>query len=355
MKALLLYLCLQIAGLHAFSQTNAITNGTFDTNLSGWTNDGGWAVSSGRARNNTNGPISPQSLFQSVGNILVTSNTITITFNYQSQNCISCGSNPSSTNLDVSFAGITYLTLVVPTGTANVIANLQNGATMNTASFAQATNVFISLTIPWVGASPASGTLAFIHRPESGWDDSFLDNIFMEAASILPVKLSSLTGLVKDGVTKINWQTAAEFNTRIFAIEVSESGNSVFKKIGEVECKNIPSGASYGFETSLSGYFRLKIVDFDGRIEYSPILKILKTRISKTVVYPNPVTDNRIILSLGTGNPKNLTATLHNANGQLLKAFTINAANQALNIENVSSGLLFLRLSNGEVYKFLKN
>ncbi len=154
---------------------NAVTNGTFDTTLNGWTNGGSWEISNSQAVNydntNTSFPLS-----QTLSNIEVSSGYLTLYFSVKSTNCGGCTA-PSTTNLDVTFNGTTYANFYGDANN-NVTPSVLNGAVMSpTTSFAQGTMQAMTLQIPWSGASPASGTLAFVHRPAGGQDDNWVDSV----------------------------------------------------------------------------------------------------------------------------------------------------------------------------------
>ncbi|MFT3750026.1 MAG: hypothetical protein QM768_17040 [Agriterribacter sp.] len=340
----------------AYCQVNAVTNGAFDTDLSGWTSSGGWSFSGGRARNSTDGNVT-QTLSQYLNNVSVSSGKITIAFDYRSGNCSSCSAASSYAYFDVSFAGITYLTLAVPTGTDNVSTMLQNGASVNMSSFAQSTEVRIVLTIPWNGANPANGMLTFTHRPGGGRDDNNIDNVFVAShMTILPVKLEYFTGKYNDGYTSLMWQTTEEFNTKLFEIGYSKDGNT-FQKEGEVLCNNKPGGGKYFFTSEASGFFRLKIIYKDGKIEYSKILNIVtnaESSAAASLVFPNPVTGTCVTLSIGIAKLRNTYASLYTTDGKSVGLFYIVSNKQVLDMANIPTGLLVLKLANGEIIKIVK-
>lgn len=115
----------------------------------------------------------------------------------------------------------------------------------------------------------------------------------------LPVKLGNFQAYQKQSGIQIEWTTYIEIDVSRFEILRSSDGVS-FSVIGQVEAKNIRSGASYSWfdATPLSGsnFYRLKSIDIDETFEYSPVVRISvgKSSISEFSVYPNPVTSNRL-------------------------------------------------------------
>jgi uncharacterized repeat protein (TIGR01451 family) len=118
----------------------------------------------------------------------------------------------------------------------------------------------------------------------------------VSVSATLPVTLLSFDAVKENRKTaKLTWKTASETNSSVFEVEKSVNNGS-FVKTGEV----IAAGSSatpvtYSFVDSLSpnaitGY-RLKMIDRDGRYEYSRVVS-LQTKQDGFVlqrVYPNPV------------------------------------------------------------------
>ena len=115
----------------------------------------------------------------------------------------------------------------------------------------------------------------------------------------LPVELTSFTA-TKNASNDVlaEWVTASENNTARFEIELArgneEFRQNIFSKIGEVSSQgNSTTEQRYqftDFENNKSGvrYYRLKIVDLDGKFAYSPIRPVVFDDEIKWQVYPNP-------------------------------------------------------------------
>jgi hypothetical protein len=112
----------------------------------------------------------------------------------------------------------------------------------------------------------------------------------------LPVKLISFSGRLNGARVDLNWVTASELNTKHFEVERGSDGRN-FATIATVAAKgnsNTPTSYDLVDPAPLKGvnYYRLKIVDIDGKFEYSQIVII---RIEDgvqlvTKVAPNPFT-----------------------------------------------------------------
>ncbi|MEO6637127.1 MAG: PKD domain-containing protein, partial [Ginsengibacter sp.] len=108
-------------------------------------------------------------------------------------------------------------------------------------------------------------------------------------ASSLPLKLLSFTGKLQNSRINLFWETTNEKNVLGFEIEIMNA--SSWNNIGFVLANN--SGVvsnQYTFTDSIpaigSNYYRLKIVDIDGKFIYSDIISFEVTP-GKNVVYQN--------------------------------------------------------------------
>ncbi|MGH2552721.1 MAG: S8 family serine peptidase, partial [Chitinophagaceae bacterium] len=118
------------------------------------------------------------------------------------------------------------------------------------------------------------------------FSEFWLNNGGLNKNTPLPVQLINFMARKKNGKDVIaEWATASEFNVNRFEVELAR-GNSAylqnqFIKIGEVvSIGNTSTEQHYSFidiETNKSGvrYYRLKIIDNDGRFSYSPIRPVV--------------------------------------------------------------------------------
>ena len=134
------------------------------------------------------------------------------------------------------------------------------------------------------GETAFSDYLALIGNP-SFWTTNTSDGTaflpFSEQVFTIqsvPIKLISFeSDKTKVGIDLV-WRTSSDINNVKFEIERSSYG-IVSKKIGLVKSQgNSHSEKSYSFRDNNpsigSNYYRLKQVDFDGKFEYSPIIKV---------------------------------------------------------------------------------
>ncbi len=123
-----------------------------------------------------------------------------------------------------------------------------------------------------------------------------------DIATPLPVKLTSLRAVKQNTNAVLNWITASERNASQFIVERSMDRNR-FEVAGSVRATgNSSVSNNYQFTDVNIGriamgktvYYRLRIVDADGKFEYSPMVAVSfedRTRPALNV-YPNPFTAN---------------------------------------------------------------
>lgn len=138
-------------------------------------------------------------------------------------------------------------------------------------------------------------------RQATGTPDLIIDGISIGTtwdASVLPVSLKSFTASLVDYQPVLNWKTANETNFSHFAVEKSTDAKS-FYEIAKVDAKHNNSGGNYeyvDFNKSLSQqYYRLKMVDVDGKFAHSAIVAVSGKEALRVSAYPNPVTSTLLL------------------------------------------------------------
>lgn len=180
----------------------------------------------------------------------------------------------------------------------------------------------------------------------------------VSCATLLPMVVSALKGNYYDDAVNLTWYTLTEINGKKFEIEYSTDGLS-FTKGGEVAAKgNSAERVNYQFRfTKITGstlYFRLMMVDLDGRTEYSNMVMV-KTGTAHQItanVYPNPFVEKlEVTLSISKTTP--VTVKLIDMNGRLVKsqAFTGQTGSNKWTLTGLSElnkGLYIVEVTAGE-------
>jgi hypothetical protein len=190
-----------------------------------------------------------------------------------------------------------------------------------------------------------------------GYTNTLINTIGSCSATPLPVKLISFTARLNGDAANLAWTTASEYNNSHFEIEKSINGID-FTNIGEVQGNGTTNRLhhyQYTDHYPLVGrvYYRLKQVDFNGAIEYSPLVSLtpeVNTDIQIAMnVYPNPVSSSGILkISLNAREMGNVQLTLSNLSGKVM-ANQLNALQSGENtlelpINNIPAGLYVLRV-----------
>lgn len=173
-----------------------------------------------------------------------------------------------------------------------------------------------------------------------------------DISSPLPVKLNSLratkSGL--DGV--LNWSTASERNSSVFIVERSFN-RSNFTAVGRVAAAgNSSTTHRYDFIDAQVGrtaknqtvFYRLKMVDLDGKFEYSPVVSVSFSERPTTgiVAYPNPFS-SEVSINITAEVSSTAVVTVVDIMGRKVGEFT----QQVSEGDNMISTSMLSNLNNG--------
>jgi hypothetical protein len=205
--------------------------------------------------------------------------------------------------------------------------------------------------------SDGVGTLFLVYR-----------NIFGEiyaktfdASGTLPVNLTSFTAEKKNTASLLQWATANSQDGEIFEVE-RRAGGQAFVQIGEVSSVKSAGGGEHNYSfTDASpapgtNYYKLKVVDVNGRYSYSHMVNITFSSGSQPSVklYPNPVKD---VLYIETAAGTTSQITIRNAAGRMIKSISSATGKTSITVSGMPQGLYFVTVYNGGVatqYSFIK-
>ena len=175
---------------------------------------------------------------------------------------------------------------------------------------------------------------------------------------ILPAKEVQLAGKQKADVAELSWSAKEEKGVKEYVVERSNSKDGQYKAIGNVYAKNNNASSNYYiFQDSRpeSGmnYYRLRIVDENGKSAYSNIV-MLKWSSKGISFYPNPAKDLLNIEVKSTVN-QDMKFSLFNVSGQLMQEKTVrNIQHQVVQFQRqqMKAGMYLLKMTDlktGEV------
>ena len=167
---------------------------------------------------------------------------------------------------------------------------------------------------------------------------------------VIPLTLLSFSATANDAdrTASLTWNTAEEINTKLFDVERSVDGR-IFSSVANV---NAYGQGSHFYQSNIRmtvpiEYYRLKMIDIDGRFTYSNIVKV---KLSKAVegfsILNNPV-KNLLIIDVNDMGLVNTDAVIVDNNGRQVYHFKFREGRQNVTVEKLSAGIYYLRTITG--------
>ncbi len=191
-------------------------------------------------------------------------------------------------------------------------------------------------------------TQLFTNTPEI---NVYFDDIAIFKGIVLPVTLLSFIGNADGNNVNINWKTTAELNLVNYQLERSNNGTS-FTTIA-----TIPAGKNYYtyIDKNTRGnsdnyFYRLKMVDIDGKFSYSNIVSVKNSLQQTLKLSPNPA--KNIVSIQGLTQPGVLT--IFNSSGKQVLSIRTRTNTASVNISTLASGLYYVRFNDGKNFSYQK-
>jgi hypothetical protein len=163
----------------------------------------------------------------------------------------------------------------------------------------------------------------------------------------LPVKLSYFNGFKNGSAITLVWESAEEINLDRYEVE-QQSENGQWLKRVEVVAKGVGSATKYSINNiPLAGKnsyvtYRIKMVDKDGRITYSPVIKINFSRSRvELFIRTNPVVNKQLRYSVSglSSNKKAEVSVIDYSGRTLIKTTTSLNGDNILSTANLAKGM----------------
>lgn len=148
-------------------------------------------------------------------------------------------------------------------------------------------------------------------------------------SAVLPLDIISFNATTEGRNIKLAWVTGNQVNVNRFEIERSSYNSSSFSVVGTVPANNNPSDRYTYIDVNArnleKGYYRLKVIDNDGRFKYSNIVFFNFGDVTVTTLRPTlaragePVT---IYIASAANQRSNYTGILYSQAGQVLETWT---------------------------------
>ena len=208
------------------------------------------------------------------------------------------------------------------------------------------------------GASPNVCANGFVYGPATTSLQAPYGVTFQPSAT-LPVQLVQFLATKNaDASIKLSWATSQEINSSSFEIERS-ADQGEWQNIGSVKAKGYSSTtANYSFTDQLpepgNNYYRLKMVDLDGKFKYSQVVSVTGKKDGRTlVIYSNPFSD-QIRMKVNVSKAQNLSLTVTDIIGKtyLKQSYNAQAGDNLINLvpAGAARGMYILHIQ-GNTYE----
>jgi hypothetical protein len=177
---------------------------------------------------------------------------------------------------------------------------------------------------------------------------------------ILPINLLSFNVIDNAGFASLSWQTCNESNVKTFEVQKSADARS-FLAIGNVAARNGACGTTYSYrdakELAGTAFYRLRVVDNDGKQFYSAIVSVSGKIPTKVSVFPNPVVNNLVL-----SHPKatdDAVIKIVSMNGSLVASYKVqkDAVQTSVDVSKLAKGnyiVIFHNAQQSQKIKILK-
>ncbi|MGY3088715.1 uncharacterized protein (DUF2141 family) [Hymenobacter sp. UYAg731] len=177
----------------------------------------------------------------------------------------------------------------------------------------------------------------------------------------LPVVLSAFGGQATSAGNRLTWTTAQELKSASFVVEASADGTA-FVAVAELAAAGTSTSAhNYEYldasataQAASRRYYRLRQVDLDGTLNFSPVVTLSRATVAAVTTpataeaYPNPFTSQLSVALPGTIEPQATAVTLFSLAGRPVFAtkLALGAAPQVLaGLPELPAGVYVLRLT----------
>jgi len=251
-------------------------------------------------------------------------------------------------------AGKTYLKFFIGSGATNTSGGILQPGETYTLRFKVVTPLLAGLLSTVTNTARITG--------QNSFGDQFVDDgtAAMAPGSTLGVKMTSFTVKKENNDAVLRWTTASETKNDHFEIERSTDGVN-FTKMGIVTGSGTTAlTKNYSYPDALVNvssrilYYRLRIVDVDGKNTYSQIAALRldgAVAISGLTVYPNPFTNNIKLQIHSTKEESSLIRLVNMAGQQVIKReITLQPGDNIIvvkDLETVAPGFYLMEIRTG--------
>jgi Secretion system C-terminal sorting domain len=200
-----------------------------------------------------------------------------------------------------------------------------------------------------------SSTLSFVYQSfDAAGKGSNFATYTINWLLALPVQQLELSTVVSGTAVTLNWKTSNEINTSRYIAERS-TDNKTFVPIGVVAAAgNSSSTKNYSLPDDISAvtgtviYYRIKLVDADGKITYSNTVVVKMPGVDGIKTWPNPFTAGINVALFSTVNT-NVEMSITDVAGKIITRldYTVVKGNNQLrlaNLQQLAKGIYLLQV-----------
>ena len=205
-------------------------------------------------------------------------------------------------------------------------------------------------TLPSIALNPQNGfnvnviPPAYTNASNASGDDNVSSYTFGSTPIVTPVKLAYYNAVITNCSSVINWKSITEGKFSRYEVEYSKDGIR-FDLVSTVNSQ----GDNHAYSTTHNSgqgkaYYRLKMIDLDGKYEYSNVI-MLDVRCGKSTisVFPNPAT-TLINVNISGVDARGTMATLINTAGQVVLNKNLQNGTNQLDVSKFAAGIYHLKL-----------
>jgi hypothetical protein len=179
------------------------------------------------------------------------------------------------------------------------------------------------------------------------------EDLVVDSVIALPIKLQSFSANRMEKNVQINWTVETEKNLSYFTIQRSYNGEK-FEDVSNVKSTSLKSYSLIDKNIEDKNvYYRLECVDNDGKSSFSNIilLKYNSNNLFDVSVYPNPVINNILNISIKNVSIGKFNLELKDFKGSTIVAKSLNSGftNTAFSLDlpkGISKGVYILNAYN---------
>lgn len=213
---------------------------------------------------------------------------------------------------------------------------------------------------------PAGTVQCSLVTSQTGLQD-LASNVF-PSNSTLPVTLMNFSASYHNGTTTLNWEAENEINFSHYEIERKTASETGYTEIASKTALGNTGLSAYQYVDNISGitddviYYRLRMVDIDGREKFSNIIMVRKEKktITGITISPNPVvsTDAATVRFEATTSAVVNFRIIDMAGRQVLQQQNkVNEGVNSIQVNNLNRlrpGMYIIQMSNGEELSVMK-